>query len=113
MLLAKWISSILYYLNGLPPVTATFNTSAVINVFVESELDQESLEPARKKQKTGMERVKWLTKCNDKFSKPVHHGKALRLNVTMKKQTLAAILNDTNKGSHLHRKTTHPENYFQ
>ena len=73
MLLAKWIYSMFNYLNRPPPFTATFNTNAVMNVFIDSESDQESLESARKKQKTGMERVKWLMKCNDKFPKPVHH----------------------------------------
>ena len=101
------------YLNGPPPFTATFNTNAVINVFVDSKTDQESLGPARKKRKTGMEKVKWLMKRNDKFPKPVHHEKALCSNVTMKKRTLATIYNNTNERSHLHRETTHPENYFQ
>ena len=100
------------YLRKPPPFTATFNTNTVINVYVDSEPDQESPGPARKKRKTGMDRVKWLLKCNDKFPKPVHHEKALRLNVNMKKRTLAAINNDTNERSHLHRETTHPENYF-
>ena len=100
------------YLRGPSPFTATFNTNAFINVYVDSEPDQESPWPAQKKRKTGMDRVKWLMKCNDKFPKPVHHEKALRLNVNMKKRTLAAINNDTNERSHLHRETTHPENYF-
>ena len=117
MLLGKWVTSMMRYLSRPTPVTAnltgaTFNTYAYFNVNVEAGLEQESPEPARKKRKTGKDRVKWLMKCNDKFPKPVHHEKALRLNVNMKKRTLAAINNDTNERSHLHRETTHPENYF-
>ena len=96
------------YLRKPPPFTATFNTNAVINVYVDS--DQELPGPARK---TGKDRVKWLLKCNDKFPKPVHHEKAMRSNVTMKKRTWSAIHNDTNERANLTRETTHPENYFQ
>ena len=106
MLLAKWVYSVIGYLRGPPPVNATFNTN--INVFVDS------TGHARKKRKTGMDRIEWILKCNDEFPKPVCHEKALRSNVTMKKRTLAAVYNDTNERSHLHRDTVaHPENYFQ
>ena len=111
MPLAKLISSLFNYLNGPQPITATFNTNAVFNVFVDS--GQESTGPARKKRKTGIDRVEWLLKCNDKFPKPVRHEKAMRSNVTMKKRTLKAIIKDTNERSNLHRKTNHTENYFQ
>ena len=100
------------YLRGPPPVTATFNTNAYFNIFVDSEPEQDSTEPARKKQKTGMDKVKWLLQCDDSFPKPVHHEKALHSNVTMKKRTWSAINNDTNERSHLTRETTHPENYY-
>ena len=60
-----------------------------------------------------MDRIEWILKCNDEFPK-LRHEKALRSNVTMKKRTLAAVYNDTNERSHLHRDTVaHPENYFQ
>ena len=101
------------YLRGPPPFTATFNTNAYINIYVDSEPEQESLGPAQKKRKTGMDKIKWLLQCNDNFPKPVRHEKALRSNVTMKKRTWLAIKNDTNERSHLNRKTTHPENYYQ
>ena len=111
MLLAKWIYTVFNYLHGSPPLTATFNTEAVINVYVHC--DQESAGPARKKRKTGIDRVEWLLKCDDEFPKPVRHEKAMRSNVTMKKRTLKAIIKDTNERSNLHRKTNRTENYFQ
>ena len=82
MLLAKWVNSMMRYLRGPPPVTATFNTNAYFNVYVDAGTEQESPEPARKKQKTGKEKAKWLLQCNDNFMKPVYHKKALRSNVT-------------------------------
>ena len=113
MKFSNWFASAMHYLIGPPPVTATFNTNAYFSFYVDSGSEQEASEPARKKRKTGMEKAKWLLQCNDNFPKPVHHGKALRSNVTMKKRTLAAIKNDTNERSHLHRETTHPNNYYQ
>ena len=118
MKFSNWFASAMHYLIGQPPVTVnltgvTFNTYAYFNVNVEAGSEQESTEPARKNRKTGKEKVKWMLQCNNRSEKPARHGKALRSNVTMKKRTLAAIKNDTNERSHLHRETTHPDNYYQ
>ena len=108
----------LNYLFGSPPLTenltgVTFNTCAYFNMNVAAVSEQEpSTGPAQKKQKKGTAQFKAMLKCNDKSNKLVHHGKALRSNVNMKKRTWTDIDSDTNERSHFHCNTTHPNSYY-
>ena len=87
--------------------------SAYVNVNVAAVSEQDpASEPAQKKRKRGKERFEAELTCNDKFKKPVHHGKALRSNVNIKKRTWLDIESDTNECSHLHRNTSHPNSYY-
>ena len=114
MPIQKLLHAFVTFLRGPPPVSATFNnTNATINVYVDSEPEQEATEPARKKRKTGLERQEAMLKCKDNFPKPVRHKKALRSNVNMKERTMTAIMKDTNERVDLYRATTHPDDYKQ
>ena len=113
MPIQKLFNSFVTFLRGPPPVSATFNTNATINVYVDSEPEQEPTEPARKKRKTGLERQEAMLKCKDNFPKPVRHKKALRSNVNLKERTMTAIMKDTNERVDLYRATTHPDDYKQ
>ena len=100
---------------SLPPFPwmRLMQKSAYVNVNMAAVLEQDpASEPAQKKRKKGKERFEAELICNDKFKKLVHHGKALRSNVNMKKRTWLDIKSDTNKRSYLHRNTSHLNSYY-